>query len=176
MIISVEQAKNEIKDFKGWSDSKVERKLNAIEQAIRSHTNNNFQNRSIRSDCAVVSQTIKGYVPGLNVGNTIQISESKFNNGLYVVDAIENGLIRIDKELIDESHILVTKVEYPADVVDCAFNLLEWEMNHRDKVGIQSETLSRHSVTYFNMDGDNSIMGYPKSLMGVLKPYMKARF
>ena len=176
MIISVEQAKAEIKDFKDWSDSKIERKLNAIEQAIRSYTHNNFQNRSIRTDCAVVSQTIKGYVPGLNVGNTIQISESKFNNGLYVVDAIEDGLIRTGKELIDESHILVTKVEYPADVIDCVFNLLGWELNHRDKVGIQSETLSRHSVTYFNMDGDNSIMGYPKSLMGGLKPYMKARF
>ncbi len=30
--------------------------------------------------------------------------------------------------------------------------------------------------TYFNMDGDNSVMGYPRSLLGFLKPYMKARF
>nr|DAZ64941.1 MAG TPA: hypothetical protein [Caudoviricetes sp.] len=26
------------------------------------------------------------------------------------------------------------------------------------------------------MDGDNSIMGYPKPLMGFLKPYQRARF
>ena len=26
------------------------------------------------------------------------------------------------------------------------------------------------------MDGDNSLMGYPKSLLGFLTPYMKARF
>lgn len=43
-------------------------------------------------------------------------------------------------------------------------------------VSIQSETISRHSVTYFNMEGDNSSMGFPKSLLGFLKPYMKARF
>ena len=45
-----------------------------------------------------------------------------------------------------------------------------------EAVGIQSETISRHSVTYFNMDGDNSSMGYPKSLLGFLNPYIKARF
>ena len=44
------------------------------------------------------------------------------------------------------------------------------------KIGVQSETLSRHSVTYFNMDGDNSRMGDPISLLGFLKPYMKCRF
>ena len=55
-------------------------------------------------------------------------------------------------------------------------NLIKWDIDKRSKVGVQSETLSRHSVTYFNMDGDNSVMGYPKSLLGFLKPYIKARF
>lgn len=66
--------------------------------------------------------------------------------------------------------------EYPMDVKMGAVNLLKWELNNRDKVGVASESISRHSVTYFDMAGDNSIMGYPKALMGFLKPYMKARF
>ncbi len=66
--------------------------------------------------------------------------------------------------------------EYPMDVKMGTINMLNWNLENREKVGIQSETISRHSVTYFNMDGDNSIMGYPKSLLGFLKPYMKARF
>ena len=66
--------------------------------------------------------------------------------------------------------------EYPADIKMGVVNMLKWELENRDKVGIQSETISRHSVTYFNMDGDNSTMGYPKSLLGFLKPYMRARF
>jgi alkylated DNA repair dioxygenase AlkB len=66
--------------------------------------------------------------------------------------------------------------EYPMDVKMGVVNLMKWEMGNRAKVGVQSESLSRHSVTYFNMDGDNSIMGYPRSLMGFLKPYVCARF
>ena len=62
------------------------------------------------------------------------------------------------------------------DVKMGAVNMLKWDLENRDKVGVQSETISRHSVTYFNMDGENSSLGYPKSLTGFLKPYMRARF
>jgi hypothetical protein len=51
-----------------------------------------------------------------------------------------------------------------------------WEVQNRSKVGIQSETLSRHSVTYFAQDASNQLMGYPVTLLGFLKPYIKARF
>ena len=78
--------------------------------------------------------------------------------------------------MTDEELGLVTKVVYPIDVKLGVVNMIKWDINNRDKVGVQSETLSRHSVTYFNMDGDNSLMGYPKSLLGFLKPYIKARF
>ena len=66
--------------------------------------------------------------------------------------------------------------EYPMDVKMGVINLMKWELNNRDKVGVASESISRHSVTYFDMSGDNSTMGYPKALLGFLKPYMKARF
>ena len=82
----------------------------------------------------------------------------------------------LNESLTTESDVLVTKVEYPMDVQMGVVNMLSWDLSNRDKVGIQSETISRHSVTYFNMDGDNSTIGYPKSLVGFLKPYMKARF
>lgn len=32
------------------------------------------------------------------------------------------------------------------------------------------------SVTYVDYDANNQVMGYPVSLLGFLKPYMKARF
>ena len=174
MIISVERAKNLI-DFKGWDDEKIELKLKAVEQTIRAYTNNNFQMRTVRGECGIVSGTLIGTIPGLSVGDTVQISESLFNNGLYVVEAIGEDSILLDVALADEAHALVTKIVYPADVIDCCVNLLSWEVNNRDKVGVQSETISRHSVTYFNMDGANNVMGYPASLLGCLKAYKKAR-
>ena len=66
--------------------------------------------------------------------------------------------------------------EYPADVKMGAINMLKWDIESRDKIGVASETISRHSVTYVSVDGDNSTGGYPKAVMGFLKPYMKARF
>ena len=95
---------------------------------------------------------------------------------LFTVSEVSNDTtFMVSGETRDEDDVLVTKVEYPADVVACAVNLMEWEVNNRAKVGVQSETLSRHSVTYFNMDGANNVMGYPASLLGCLKPYRKAR-
>lgn len=157
------------------NDKVLEAKLQALELLIRKYTNNNFQNRNIRFECSSKAQKLDLSTPFLKKGDTIQISQSLYNNGLYVVSDVENG-ITLDKPIYDEDELLVTKIEYPADIVMGVVELMKWEINNRAKVGIQSETISRHSVTYFNMDGDNSVMGYPKSLIGFLKPYMKARF
>lgn len=173
MIISVEQSKKLI-GLKNWSDERIQMKLDAIEHVIRSYTHNNFQNRGIRSDCSVITQQLFGNVPGLNVGDTIQITESRFNKGLFVVEAIEGNLITVDKKLIDELHVLVTKVEYPADVIDVVVELMEWNLNFGGKVGIKSETLSRHSVTY--EDSATLFMGYPVGILNGLKLHVKARF
>ena len=84
--------------------------------------------------------------------------------------------MRVDRELFSVPYNLVTKIEYPADVQEGVINLLIWETENRQKVGIKSETLSRHSTTYYDLDADNQVMGYPVSLLGFLRPYMKARF
>lgn len=67
-------------------------------------------------------------------------------------------------------------IAYPAVVRLGVVNLIKWDMDNRDKVGIASESLSRHSVTYADMSAANTIAGYPAAMMGFLKPYMKARF
>jgi hypothetical protein len=105
----------------------------------------------------------------------VQISESQFNNGLFTITGTDDTTFAVSEDLKDEDGVLVTKIVYPADVIDCCVNLLEWEKNNRAKVGIQSETLSRHSVTYFNQDANNQMMGYPVALLGCLKAYRKAR-
>lgn len=174
MIISVKEVKQFIQTTE--PDKVLRAKLKALELLIRKHTNNNFQNRGIRFTCPVMAEKLLLTTDMLKVGDTVQLSESIYSNGVYVVKAIKDGFIELEKPLLDESHVLVTKVEYPVDVVMGVVNMLKWDLENRDKVGIQSETISRHSVTYFNMDGDNSTMGYPKSLLGFLKPYMKARF
>lgn len=176
MIMTVEELKSFIKTEE--DDRTLRAKLSAIELLIRKYTNNNFQKRNFMAVCNIIDNVLKPIDSKLfNQGDTIQISESAYNDGLYVVDALESASMTLNHaDLIDESRVLVTKVVYPDDIKMGVVNMIKWDLENRDKVGVQSETISRHSVTYFNMDGDNSIIGYPKSLVGFLKPYKKARF
>ena len=177
MIISVEKAKALIQFDDSWTDERIEMKLKSIEQTIRAYTNNNFQDRGyrIRADIRGDVFMSESLIP-FSVGDTIQVSESQYNKGLFTVASIPDDLaFTANEDSRDEDNVLITKIVYPADVIDCCINLLEWEKEHRGKVGIQSETLSRHSVTYFNMDSGNSVMGYPVSLLGCLKAYRKVR-
>ena len=175
MIISVNEIK-ELVNLDGWTDAKIERKLAAIEQTIRAYTNNNFQDRGYRRTADIVGGLflVEALTP-FDVGDTVQISESDLNKGLFVVSSADDSTFTVEETVKDEDDVLVTKVVYPADVIDCAINLLDWEVKYRDKVGIQSETLSRHSTSYFNLDGNNSFMGYPKALLGCLAAYRKCR-
>lgn len=175
MIVPVEELL-EIPDFSGKSEKSLKRKLNAIEHLIRSYTNNNFQNRSIRLEGSSQGDIIKGRTQFFKVGDTVQISQSQVNDGLYFITEIADDFIRLDRELFPVPENLVTKVEYPADVQEGVIELMVWEVKNRQKVGIKSETLSRHSVSYYDQDANNQVMGYPVSLLGFLKPYMKARF
>ena len=174
MIVSVEKLKQHINTT--LEDVVLEDKLQALELLVRKYTNNNFQQRNVRKTCVVMSQKLYIPEPIFRVGDTVQISETIYNDGVYTVKNVDESMVELNERLMDEAHALVTLVKYPADVQQGVINLIKWDLENRDKVGIASETISRHSVTYFNMDGDNSVMGFPKSLMGFLKPYRKARF
>lgn len=173
MIISVEKAK-ELVSFPGWTDEKIRMKLLAVEQTIRAYTNNNFQERGFRiqADIAAGVFMSESLIP-FSVGDTVQVSESRLNKGLFTVHTADDQTFMVDEETRDEDSVLVTKVVYPADVVNCCVELMEWAVNYAGKVGIKSETLSRHSVTY--EDSATMFMGYPTSLLGCLKAYRKVR-
>lgn len=177
MIVTVDEVLS-LPEFINADKDQVKKKLDALEAMVRKYTNNNFQNRNIRFSASSEDHILKGCHPFIRKGDTLQISDSEVNDGLYVVTEVdlEAKTVTVDNELFPVPHNLVTKIVYPADVKEGVINLMKWENSMRDKVGIQSETLSRHSVTYFNQDANNQVMGYPASLMGFLKAYIKARF
>ena len=177
MIMTVAELRRFVKTDE--SDEVLEAMLQALELSIRAYTNNNFQIRAFRAVAVAVSSGHTLLTNGTNLfkaNDTLQITDSELNEGVFNVRTSSGNTITVKEDLHDESGVVITKVVYPADVKVGVANLIKWELNNRDKVGVASETISRHSVTYFNMDGDNSTMGYPKALMGFLKPYMKARF
>lgn len=175
MIISVEKLIS-MDEFKSDNKDLLTMKLNAIESLIRSYTNNNFQNRNMRIEAPVKDGVLMGHSSFFKVGDTVQVSQSMVNDGLYVIEELTDTTITVDGDLFDFPLNTVTKVVYPADVQKGVIDLMVWEKENRQKVGIKSETLSRRSVTYYDQDANNQVMGYPVSLLGFLQPYIKARF
>lgn len=162
------------------TDQALEAKLQALELLIRAYTNNNFQLRALRAVAIAISNDntllINTPIP-FKVGDTLQITDSDLlPDKLVTITDIADGVITVTEDLYDEGGVVITKVQYPADVKMGVVNLMKWELENRDKVGVASETISRHSVTYFDMSGDNSLAGYPKALLGFLKPYHRAMF
>lgn len=161
------------------TDTAIEARLQALELLIRGYTSNNFQKRPFRAVAVAVADGNRLRCPTavpFKAGDTLEISEAEWNSGLVTVTAVDGQTVTVKEDLFDESGVVITKVVYPADVKQGVARMLQWQLDNGDKAGVQSETISRHSVTYFNMDGDNSSMGFPKSLLGFLKPYKKARF
>ena len=162
------------------TDLVLEAYLRGLELLIRAYTNNNFQIRAFRAVAVAVAEENKllfnSPVP-FKVGDTLQITESDFmQDELVTVSAVDDSSITVIGDLSDESGVVVTKVKYPTDVKLGIVNLVKWELEHRDKVGVASESISRHTVNYIDQTKANTIMGFPVSLMGFLKPYRKAQF
>lgn len=175
MIVSVDTLVS-MSEFADIDEATLKRKLLAVESLIRSYTNNNFQNRHVRFEGNSEGSQVFGTSPFLKTGDTVQITKSDVNDGLYVLTAVDDESVTVDRELFTVPLNRVTKVEYPAVIQEGVINLLLWEVENRQNVGVKQETLSRHSVTYYDQDSSNTVMGYPVALLGFLRPFMKARF
>lgn len=174
MLWTIDKLKK-MDEFKDISDETLKRKMDGIESAIRGYTNNKFQNKKVRFECESFDNVLFSYSDNIKVADTIEISQSISNNGLYVVTEIKDRNTYVDSQLCENKHNLVTKIEYPKDILDGSLSMLKWNLDNADKIGIASESLSRHSVTYFNMDKTNTVSGYPISIMGFCTPYMNAK-
>lgn len=175
MIMTVDELRRYITTEE--DDTALEARLLALESLIRAYTHNNFQDRGCRLEADIHGGlfVVEALTP-FEVGNTVQVSYSDHNDGLYTVKSVDDSTFTVNETVKDETEVLVTKVVYPMDVKMGVVNMLKWEQDNREKVGVASESISRHSVTYFDQSGDNTKMGYPVALLGFLEPYMCARF
>ena len=188
MLMAVAELKKYYKTDE--ADEVLEAKLQALELQIRKRTNNNFQHRAFRTTAdayAMVNDLECDYAVPFAVGDTLMISESDTMDGcLCTVKEINGNTVTVNEALFGEERVLITKVVYPIDVKLGAVEILKWKArneaaNNGDKssMPIQSETISRHSVTYAQ-DATEAVLdadfGVPVKYLGFLKGYMKARF
>ena len=171
MIITVEELK-QVSELSNIPDEQLTVMCEGIEDFIRQYTNNNFIVKNVTFNTPSLNGKLDTVSPLFKVGDTVLISNSKYNNGVYVINDLDGTL---DKELFDDDNNKVTLVKYPPSIKLGVVKLLQYNAKMDSKVGISSESLSRHSVSYAQPSSD-SIGGYPANLMSFLKPYMKARF
>ena len=97
--------------------------------------------------------------------------------GLYTISEIIENTTKTTENIYDCQDNLITKIEYPADIIEGAIGLLNWELlqGGKEKSGVASETISRHSVSYVQRTGDNMISGYPVELFNFCDDYMVIR-
>lgn len=186
MLMTIEELKEYIKTDE--TDKMLGMKLEAIELKIRRYTNNNFQSRGYRVKTSIRDGVFlsEDLIP-FAAGDTIMVSQSDIQSDcLAVVTEVANLSFITDNDWADDNNVLVTKVDYPVDVKLGAVNILKWQlkqeaaaMGNRAAMPVQSETLSRYSVTYAADASDTDIdleFGVPKKLLSFMKPFRKARF
>lgn len=176
MIITLEKAKEVNKDV-------TQEDLDGIEVAIRELTNNNFQNRHVRLSGNIVfaKDTIASHdeMIGFVHEKTIQVSDSKYNDGLYTIKEVVDQIITIDQDTLLPCSIreaFVTLVEYPADIVAGVKKLLAYDAKMGHKLGIKSETISRWTVSYYDQNASESVNGYPAAMMSFISKYRKVKW
>lgn len=153
-------------------------KIIAIESAIRNYTKNNFQDRRVRFNVEIKGNICTPWNPLIKEGDTVTLSQG-INEGFYNVESSTPEGIKLSGDIVDTTSNLLTKVLYPADVMSVAMDLVKWTVEYSDKqaMGISSESISRYSVSYGNMNSEGAnINGYPVSIMSRLNPYMRAKF
>lgn len=186
MLLTVEELRTYITTEE--TDQVLEARLQALELSIRKYTNNNFMVRGIRTFADAFGNTFEcRNASNFKVGNTLQVSLSDYMDGqLCTIAAIDGNIITVNEDVYHEDEIMLTKVEYPMDVKLGAVEILKWKLKNaaaasgdKSAMPVQSETISRHSVTYAQDASEADIdteFGVPKKYVAFLKGYKKARF
>jgi len=174
MLLTVEELRRHI--VTDIPDDELRLRLSAIETAIRKHTNNHFAIRDTLQDALIEDgKIIVSHPEFIREGDTIEIFSEPYKDKVFTVTFIEGNTIETDGDLRHGGNARIALVSYPDDVVMGAVNLIRWDISNREKVGVKSESLSRWSVTYYDLEA-NSLLGYPSSLLGFARNYRRARF
>ena len=170
-------------DARAIDDSITQEDLDAFEVAFRSLTNNSFQNKHIRfKDIEFVGENliaVKDPIVGIRTGDTIEVNYSHYNDGLFVIEEIAGKQIKVQGTpffVANTGGSMLTLVQYPADVVRGIKKLIAYDKKMASKVGIKSESISRMSITYYDVNASETVDGYPAALVSFLQKYEKMRW
>lgn len=186
MIITLDEAKKllNINLTDSSRDFILEEQLKSLEVSIRNYTNNKFLDERVKilGSLSFSNNSINGadlFRLGFRKGDTIEIDYTLLNNGIYTVKEVTKDSLEVEETLQEEEpgcEVLVNKINYPYDLRIGVVKLLGYSLKMADKIGVKSETISRYSVTYYDVNSTENIEGYPSSMMKFLSKYRKLRW
>jgi hypothetical protein len=169
------------------TDFVLESMLAALELEIRGYTNNGFSTRTRSVGNLSDGEFTSTEAIPFKAGDTVCFTGARKNHGkLAVVSAVQDKKMTLDGVFDDEWAIVLSGVDYPTDVKMGAVNIIDWKLRNaarnagnNSKAPVQSETISRHSVTYATDSTEtdlDAVFGVPKKHTAFLQHYKKARF
>ena len=173
MIIAVDDFRKLVET--DIADDDLEIRLQGIETAIRRYCNNDFNVRGTEHAVEIGGGKIILSPQPFKDCDSIQILAPQYKDRVFSVISTGDGWISVNDPLRFEGAATIALVSYPPDVVAGVVNLMKWDISNREKIGVKSESISRWSVSYYDLDS-NSLLGYPTSLLGFAKNHMRARF
>lgn len=159
------------------TDDQLEARMRAIEGMIRAYTHNHFLLRPTRTEVDISAEglAVTDGAVGFQEGDTVELCHTTYSDGLHVVEeALTAGAYTLSDIRFADSGLMYL-VQYPKDVVMGALAMLRYDLETADTVGVASETISRHSVTYRDASQGNSLLGYPLRLTSFLMAYRRTQ-
>lgn len=158
--------------------------IKALEAVIRANTNNHFHRNGYKPLLVKLEGGklyFKAPINLFSVGSTVEIHGTPYLDGFYTVSVVGDGYIEVEEATLAGNHSLVGAnlylIEYPADVVAGAKKVIKYKAQMANKVGVKSETVSRVSVTYYEVNRHEGVIdGVPSYLWSFLDPYRKLRW
>jgi hypothetical protein len=192
MIITLSKAKTLLQISGSTYDTLINSLIPLVEEVIVDHCNNYFIDDDIslngiriprvymyNNDLEFVNSTnsIDNSVKDLtsydfNVGDSIRVFNSKFNNKSFTIDSITTGSIILNDINIVKNEsgntVMVVRLEYPRPLEIVAAQMIKFNMA-KITPGMSSEHIDSYS---YNL-GEITSSGYPKVIMNGLNDYRK---
>lgn len=168
-------------DAKKIDKSITQDDIDALEQKVRTLTNNKFHHKHIKNHnlSFLDNQIITAdELIGFKAGDRVEIVGTKFNDGLYNIISVSKNILIVDSELIDstDKDAFVVKIDYPVDIANSLKEIIRYQAKMANKIGVKTEHVSRTSVTYYDVNSSDNVEGIPSSYWSFIRKYRKIRW
>lgn len=126
-----------------------------------------------------ISSDTNDFTEWMNNGDTILVSGSRRNDGVYDAEQVITNLITVSQPIqsdgLAEDGITFAVAQYPEGLKDIAAQFVAYDLWTRPSQGKGVASESVGSYSYSKTTADVSGVGYPVDMVGTLQPYKRPK-